>query len=59
MKYINHPELIQEWKLNIDASAYEKQIGANVYKPSDKADGGREEPRTYRMAFPTRAGPRP
>ena len=23
---INHPELVQEWKLNIDASAYEKNL---------------------------------
>ena len=25
----------------------------------DEADGGGDKPRTYRMAFPTRAGPRP
>ena len=24
LKYINHPALIQEWKLNLDAEAYEK-----------------------------------
>ena len=25
LNYINHPELVQEWKLNIDAPAYEKK----------------------------------
>ena len=24
LNYINHPALVQEWKLNIDAPAYEK-----------------------------------
>ena len=24
LNYINHPELVQEWKLNIDAPVYEK-----------------------------------
>ena len=36
MKDINHPALLQEWKLNIDSAAYEKQIYDNVYKPSEK-----------------------
>ena len=35
---INHPELIQEWKLNIDATAYGKKIDADVYKPSSKKE---------------------
>ena len=35
---INHPAFLQEWKLNIDAAAYEKQIDANVYKPSVKKE---------------------
>ena len=35
LNYINHCALIQEWKLNIDAPAYEKQIDANVNRPSD------------------------
>ena len=33
---INHPALLQEWKLNLDAAAYENQIDANAYKPSVK-----------------------
>ena len=36
LKDINHPALLQEWKLNIDAAAYEKNIYANISKPSDK-----------------------
>ena len=36
LKYINHPALLQEWKLNPDTAAYEKYIDANIYKPSDK-----------------------
>ena len=31
---INNTELLQEWKLNLDAAAYEKS--SNVYKPSAK-----------------------
>ena len=33
---INHLALIQEWKLNLDAAAYEKKIAAGVHKPSEK-----------------------
>ena len=36
LKDINHPRLLQEWKLDIDATAYERNIDANMYKPSDK-----------------------
>ena len=36
LKDINHPALLQEWKLNLDAAAYEKYIDANMSKPSDK-----------------------
>ena len=36
LKKINHLELHQEWKLNIDAAAYEKNIDANLSKNSDK-----------------------
>ena len=36
LKDINHPLLIQEWKLNLDATAYEKNIDANMSKPYDK-----------------------
>ena len=36
LKDVNNPALIQEWKINIDASAYETNIDANMSKPSDK-----------------------
>ena len=36
LKYINHPELLQEWKLNLDAAEYERNIYANLYKPSEE-----------------------
>ena len=36
IKEINHPAFIKEWKLNIDATEYEKSIEANMYKPSEK-----------------------
>ena len=36
IKEINHLEFLQEWKLNIDAAEYEKNIKANMYKPSEK-----------------------
>ena len=36
LNYINHLTLVQECKLNIDAPAYEKQIDANLNRPSDK-----------------------
>ena len=36
IKEINHPEFLQERKLNIDAAEYEKNIEANMYKPSEK-----------------------
>ena len=36
IKEINHPAFLQEWKLNIDAAEYEKNMGANMYKPSRK-----------------------
>ena len=31
LKDINHPELIQEWKLNLDDAAYEKHISMLTY----------------------------
>ena len=34
IKEINHPEIIQEWKLNIDAAEYEKNM-AKSHLPSD------------------------
>ena len=36
LKDINHLALLQEWKLNLDAAAYEKNIDANLSKLSDK-----------------------
>ena len=33
---INHPAFIQEWKLNIDAEEYEKNMEDNMYKLSEK-----------------------
>ena len=38
LKYINHPALLQEWKLNLDATSYERNIDASMYKPSDKSN---------------------
>ena len=36
LKDINHPVLLQEWKLNIDASVYETNIDTTLSKHSDK-----------------------
>ena len=36
MKYINHPELLQEWKLKLDTEEYDINIDASLYKPSEK-----------------------
>ena len=36
LKDINHPVLLQERKLNLDAAAHERNIDANMSKPSDK-----------------------
>ena len=35
LKSINHTELLQEWKLNIDAAEYKVNIDAILYKPSE------------------------
>ena len=35
IKEINHPAIFQEWKLNIDAAEYERNMEEN-YKPSEK-----------------------
>ena len=43
---INHPTLLQELKLNIDAEAYEK-VYANVYKPSSKKEIDRHDSNPY------------
>ena len=47
LKYINHPELLQEQKLNLDTIAYGKNIDANVYKPSDKKEIDRHDSDLY------------
>ena len=36
LKDINHPEFLKEQKLNNDNALYEKEIDANMSKPSDK-----------------------
>ena len=36
IKEIHHPALLQEWKLDLDAVEYEKNMIANMYKPSEK-----------------------
>ena len=36
LKDINQPELLQEWERNLDAAAYERNIDANMSKPSEK-----------------------
>ena len=33
LKYIDHPELIQEWKKNIDAGTYEKNLNRDIKLP--------------------------
>ena len=38
IKEINHPVLLQDWKLNLDTSKYERNIDANMYKPSEKKE---------------------
>ena len=36
IKEINHPAFLQEWKLNIDAAEYERNMAANMYNTSQK-----------------------
>ena len=36
LKDINHPELLQEWKLDIDAAQYKNNIDSNLSKHSEK-----------------------
>ena len=36
IKEIHHPELLQKWKLNLDAAEYKIYMKANMYKPSEK-----------------------
>ena len=44
---INHPAFLQECKLNLDAAVYEKEIDANLYKPSDKKEIYRHDSNLY------------
>ena len=37
-KDINYTSLLQEWRLNMDAASYERNIDANTSKPSDKKE---------------------
>ena len=36
LKHINHPKLLQEWKLNIDAAEYERNIDSTMNKYDEK-----------------------
>ena len=36
IKEINYPELLQEWKLNLDSTDYKQNIDANLYKLPEK-----------------------
>ena len=36
LKDIKHPALLQEWKLNLDASVYKRNIDAKKSEHSDK-----------------------
>ena len=39
--------MLQEWKLNFDAAAYERSIDSNMSKPSDKKEMYRNESNLY------------
>ena len=43
LKDINHPEFLQDWKLNLYAEEYEINIDANLYKPSEKKKFNRHD----------------
>ena len=47
LKDINHPVLLQEWKLNLDAAEYKINIYANLYKPSEKKKFNRHDSDLY------------
>ena len=36
IKEIHNPDLLQEWKLNLDSAEYEKNMKVNMYKTSGK-----------------------
>ena len=47
LKHINYPALLQEWKINLDAAEYEKNIDVNMSKPSDKKEIDRHDSGLY------------
>ena len=47
LKYINHTEFLQEWKLNPDAAECERNIDANLYKPCEKKKFNRHDSDEY------------
>ena len=56
IKEINHPLFLQEWKLNLDATDYEKNMNANMYKPSEKrkfnrVDSDKHWPASIKIKF--------
>ena len=44
---INNHELVQEWKLNLDAAAYEKKIDSKVNRSSYKKEIDRHNSERY------------
>ena len=48
LKYINHTEFLQEWKLNLHAVAYERNIDATMTKPSQIKEINRHDSDLYR-----------
>ena len=47
MKYIDHPALIEEWKQNIDAATYEKNLKQDVNLLSIKTHIDRNDKSGY------------
>ena len=47
LKDINHLAFLQEWKLNLDAEAYEINIVGNMYKTSDRKEIDRHDSDLY------------
>ena len=47
LKYINHPEFIQEWKLNLHAAAHGRNIDASMSKTSYEKEIDRNDSNLY------------
>ena len=47
LKNINHPALFKNGKINLAAAAYERNIDANMSKPSDKKEVYRRDSYLY------------